>query len=152
MLLTKRERMPGERTVGLYGTSVAIVADDFWGVPVERASLITVVVGFARGVIPLVVLPWGLQRRQILIDTVDSCVRRGVGLRCIRSVERLANATAVGIMSGHDGLESVLARGIHEQFAPIAIAIDIVIAGVIGLPDFDCGIGKHITASIEHLT
>jgi hypothetical protein len=67
-------------------------------------------------------------------------------------VDVLANATAIGVMTGHDGLESVLAGGIHGQFAPIAIAIDIVIAGVIGLPDFDRGIGKHITASIEHLT
>lgn len=41
MLLTKRDRMPGGRSEGLYGTSVALMAEDCWGAAIERFSLIT---------------------------------------------------------------------------------------------------------------
>src|ERR1700686_108454 len=54
-------------------------------------------------------------------------------------VDVLANATAVGIMSRHDGLDFVEAGGVHRKLAAIAVAVEIVIAEVIGLPDFDHG-------------
>ena len=40
MLLTKRERMPGERIVGLYGPSVPLIADDCRRALVERVVVI----------------------------------------------------------------------------------------------------------------
>jgi hypothetical protein len=53
MLLTKRERMLGERSVGLYGTSVALVADDCWGAPVERA-FVTIAAGARTATRPFI--------------------------------------------------------------------------------------------------
>jgi hypothetical protein len=105
--------------------------------------------GSDNGVAAKVLLRVALERR--VCSKVELRHEGLMAGRGYQIVDVLANATVVGVMSRHDGLDFVLAGGIHGQLAAIAIALGIVITEVIGLPDFDGGIGKHITTSIEHL-
>jgi hypothetical protein len=54
-------------------------------------------------------------------------------------VDVLANAT--GIVPRHDRIEGIVSGRIGSESGAVAIAVDIIVAEVVGLPDFDRGIG-----------
>ena len=51
----------------------------------------------------------------------------------------LANAT--GIVPGHDRIERIVSGRIGNESRTVAIAVDVIVAEVVGLPDFKGGIG-----------
>jgi hypothetical protein len=53
-------------------------------------------------------------------------------------VDVLANAT--GIVPGHDRIERIVSGRIGNESRTVAIAVDVIVAEVVGLPDFKGGI------------
>src|SRR5581483_5127625 len=60
-------------------------------------------------------------------------------------------ANAIGIVPGHDRFEFVAAGLVRLQAGAVTIAVEIVMAQMIGLPDLESGIGKRFGASTENL-
>src|SRR5215469_3601696 len=65
----------------------------------------------------------------------DECFIAG---RRYKVVDVLANAT--GIVPRHDRIEGIVSGGIGNESGAVAIAVDVIVAEVVGLPDFDGGI------------
>src|SRR5262249_12262392 len=69
------------------------------------------------------------------VQLCDECFISGRGDKV---VDVLANAT--GIVPRHDRIEGVVSGRIGNQSGAVAIAVDVIVAEVVGLPDFDGGI------------
>ena len=59
---------------------------------------------------------------------------------------------AVGVMSRHHRRELITPLGVGGKHGAVAIALDIVVTEMVGLPDFNRGIGTGLTARVENRT
>src|SRR6266478_3146365 len=57
----------------------------------------------------------------------------------------------VRIMSRQNGLDGVFGGRFHDQLGPVPVALHVVVARVVGLPDVDPGAGNTFTTRVEHL-
>jgi hypothetical protein len=74
------------------------------------------------------------------------------GLVCGRADEIVdVLADTIGIVPGDDGIEIVRGGGIGCEFGAIAIALHVVMANVVGVPDFYEGARQLVTARIVNL-
>src|SRR5664279_3660111 len=61
-------------------------------------------------------------------------------------------ANAAGVVPRHDRLDRVAPLCSRFEYGAVAVALDIVVAVIIGLPDLDLCIGNNFTASVVHPT
>jgi len=67
-----------------------------------------------------------------------------------RRLPTLVLAHPIGVVPGHDGVEGVGAAGRRLESRTVSIAVDVVAAAVVRVPDLDRRLGQRFAAGAEH--